>query len=184
MKNLPYSEFSTRVCALQVFHDYSRLYMQTRGAVVALLLLCMLQSSRLCVKTLQWFMHSFQMYKCCITKTVHTWNLPGQTLQYYSIAYGMAGLLWTELLQCVFESSWPSVAFSQYQYNYPEIKNVGIIIPYSLKTNTYTCSFSCIRLRNPQHQSHWWLVLGLDNWGISIWFSTEERDFSVHLCLM
>lgn len=98
-------------------------------------------------------MHSFQMYECCVTTTVNTWILPGQTLQYYSITYGMAGLLWIELLQCMFESSWPSVAFSQYQYNYPEINNVVIIISYSLKTNAYPCSFSCIRLRNPLHQS-------------------------------
>jgi hypothetical protein len=58
-------------------------------------------------------------------------NLAGHTMHYYNYDVGI-------------HSSWPSVAFSQYQYNYPEINNGGIIIPYSLTTNTYTFSFPYI----------------------------------------
>lgn len=120
-----------------------------------------LQSSWLCIKTLQWYMHSVQLYKSCITKTVHTGILPGQTLQHCKWN-GRLVMDW--IITMLFPSSWPSVAFSWYQYNYPEINNGGIIIPYSLARNAYTCSFSCIRLRNLLHQSQESL---LDDWSMS-----------------
>lgn len=102
-------------------------------------------------------------------------------LNYYNVCLNPVGhtMHYYNYYDVCIHSSWPSVAFSQYQYNYPETNNGGIIILYSLSTNACTCSFSRIRLRNPLHQSHWWLVYGLDNCGIRIGFSTEERAFSV-----
>jgi len=80
-------------------------------------------------------------------------------LNYYNVCLNLADTVhyynYYDVCIC---SSWPSVAFSQYQYNYPEINSGGIIIPYPLTTNAYTCSFSCIRLRNPVNQS---LMTGL-----------------------
>jgi len=154
-----------------VFHDYSRLYMQTRCAVVALLLQCMLlsrgyalkhyndsclQSRGTRVASLQQCIHGFYLAKHYSITALHMEWQACYGLNYYNVCLNPAGhtMHYYNYYDVCIHSSWPSVAFSQYQYNYPEINNGGIIIPFSLTTNAYTCSFSCIRLRNPLHQSH------------------------------
>jgi hypothetical protein len=105
------------------------------------------------VASLQQCIHAFHLARHCSITALHMEWQACYGLNYYNVCLNPSGytMHFYNYNDVCIHSSRPSVTFSQYQYNYPEINNGEIIIPSSLTTNAYTCSFSCIRLRNPLH---------------------------------